>query len=264
MKGVPLAAMAALSTAFAGISAAPAAAQDALPRIVSIPWMIVEASENPVTQEMAKNKPLRVAKAQAQGLIVITQPAVRSQGMSTIPAGTLFARSAADPHVACEPGRRPGQDTITCLADTDGDGEFDHFGRVQTKFIGWDSSTSIGYLVGPSAVPVWASLGSKVSATAAEGVPPAGEMNLELTLTSLKGGWIGRGTMFNFCSVRNEGKNIWGAAINVPYCTDELVFPEGKGQQRLGFMPSGSLSIVSLGKSSAVVVLDPPKVGTVF
>lgn len=256
--------IAAVGLGVAIVPGLPVSAQNSLPGTVSIAWRLVEAAPRIEAQQIKKNQPIALAKAHADGLVKIEEAAVRAPGMSAIPAGALFARSTIGANTICEPGRRPGQNTIACLADKDGDGRFDHFGRVQTKFVGYGSSTSIGFLVGLNPVIEWGKLGSSVSVTPVADVPVAAEMNLKLTLTSLKGGWIGRGTLFSICAERNEGKNIWGAAINVPYCTAELIFPDGPGQQSLGFLPSGRLDLISIDKSSAVISLDPPKVGSVF
>lgn len=253
-----------LVVAIAGAVAASASAQAVLPPVVKISWKIVEAAEPQLAMDIAKNKPLLVASARPEGLFAIGELAVRSNGSSAIPAGALFARSILGTGVICEPGRRPGQDTIACLADKDGDGAFDHSAKVQTRFIGWNSMTKIGFLVDVNPVSGWEPLASPVSAAPVTEVPATAEMKIELTLTSLKGGWVGRGTLFSLCAVRNEGKNIWGAAIEVPFCAPEIVFPEGRGQQPLGSVPGASLTLVSISKSSARILLDPPKVGATY
>ena len=235
-----------------------------LPATVAIAWKVVETSPSAEALEIKKNRPIDVAKAQAEGIVELQEPAVRGGRFSAIPAGTVFARSVIGAGVICEPGRRPGQDTIACLADTDADGRFDYFGRVQTKFIGYQTSMSIGFLVGPNGVGGWEQLQAPVAVNAVTTVPPAGEILLQLSLTSLKGGLISRGTLFSLCAERNEGKNIWGAPINVQYCAAELVFPEGQGQQALGFLPSGSLKLHSVNKTSASISLDSPTIGSLF
>lgn len=264
MKSCGRTLIAALVLGVASVASTPVSAQNSLPGTVSLAWRLVEAAPSIEADQIKKNQPITIAKAHADGLVALDQAAVRAPGMSAIPAGALFARSTIGTNTICEPGRRPGQNTIACLADRDGDGRFDHFGRVQTKFVDYRSSTSIGFLVGLSPVIEWGQLGSSVSATPVADVPVAAQMNLQLTLKSLKGGWIGRGTLFSLCAERNEGKNMWGAAINVQYCTAELIFPDGPGQQTLAFLPSGSLKLISIDKSSAVISLDPPKVGSVF
>ncbi|MCL9998251.1 MAG: hypothetical protein NBV68_02620 [Erythrobacter sp.] len=250
-----------LLPALAGIAAVSANAQANLPPEVKISWQIVAAVEPQLAFDIAKNKPYSVATAQPLGLLALEQPAVRAKGSSAIPAGALFAPSIIGTGVICEPGRRPGQDTISCLADSDSDGRFDHSSKVQTRFIEWDSMTKIGFLVDVNPVSPWQPLGSPVTAAPVAEVPATAKMNIELTLTWPKSG---RGTRFNLCAMKNEGKDVWGGNIMTPFCAPELTFPGGRGQQQLANLPGGSLTLVSIGKSSARILLDPPKVGTTY
>ncbi|MEZ5696711.1 MAG: hypothetical protein R3E18_09780 [Sphingomonadaceae bacterium] len=79
-----------------------------------------------------------------------------------VPASTC--KIAAEPPrqeaVVCEPGRRKGQGSFACLADTDGDGAFDHFGSVNAKSYGYGSSTQIGFLVGMVKIDGWTGNGN--------------------------------------------------------------------------------------------------------
>lgn len=253
----------------AAASSTPAMATSGLPGLVQIGWKVIERDPDSGPRAIAKNVPVTVGKAAAQNLVTLDRPAVREKGRSAIPAGAVFARtmgllSLGGTMVVCEPGRRKGQDTIACLADTNGDGAFDHSGSVQTKMIGYQTSTSIGFLAGPNVVRKWAPLQAPVTATSQPDGLPGTEMTLQLTLTSLKGGWIGRGTLFNLCVQRDEGKNIWGGAIVQTYCAQELVFDKGPGQMPLAFVGSGSLTLTAIDETRATIVLDAPALGTVF
>jgi hypothetical protein len=250
-----------LLPAVAGLVAVSANAQANLPPAVKILWQIVEAAEPQLAFEIAKKEPYPIATAQPQGLLALEQPALRAKGSSAIPVGAVFAPSIIGTGVICEPGRRPGQDTIACLADSDGDGRFDQSAKVQTRFVDWDSMSKIGFLVDVNPVAPWQPLGSPVTAAPVAEVPATAKMNIELTLTWLKSG---RGTRFNVCAMKNEGKDVWGGDIITPFCAPELSFPGGRGQQPLANLPSGSLTLVSIGKSSARILLDPPKVGATY
>lgn len=245
----------------AGLIAVAAQAQHNLPSEVKISWEITEVAEPRLAFDIARKVPEKVATARPQGLVALEQPAVRAKGSSAIPAGTVFAPSIIGTGVICEPGRRPGQDTIACLADSDGDARFDHAAKVQTRFIEWDSMTKIGFLVDVNPVSPWQPLGSPVSAATIGDVPATAKMIIELTLTWLKSGKDAR---FSLCAMKNEGKDVWGGNIIQPFCAPELKFPGGRGQQPLSNLPGGSLTLVSVGKSSARILLDPPKVGTTY
>lgn len=257
----------------AGLSGAPARANPAqnvaqLPGLVQIGWKIVERDADTQPRPLAKNSPLFVGKAVAQNLFVLDAAAQRQKGRSAIPAGTVFAKDVISAEgsikVLCEPGRRKGQDTIACLADRDGDGAYDHYGSVQTKMIGYETSTSIGFLAGLNTVRNWMPLLAPVKASAHADGAPGTEMTLQLTLTSLKGGWVGRGTLFSLCVQRDEGKNIWGGAIVQTYCAQELVFDKGPGQLPFAFVGSGGLTLTAIDETQATIILDAPAIGAVF
>jgi hypothetical protein len=253
--------MALLGLALTALAAAPAVSQPPLRNVVALRWVITEVTAPPGPFRMIKNTPVALAKAQPADLFKSDSPIVRSKGKSVIPAGTLFARSALSPQVVCEPGRRVGQGTFACLGDSDGDGRFDSVSSVETKTFTYNRVTTVGYLAGQMPMAPWVPLATPVTLSAIAPGAPTETLTLNLRLTSL-GAALVKGTFFSVCATRNEGKNIWGAPINVDYCRDPIRFrPDVAAEASKALTSKAILTLRAVDETGADVTVEQLSVG---
>ncbi|MCP5395839.1 MAG: hypothetical protein H6918_03750 [Sphingomonadaceae bacterium] len=161
----------------------------------------------------------------------------------------------------CEPGRRKGQGSFACLADTNGDGAFDHFGSVNAKSYGYGSSTQIGFLVGTVKIDGWTAMDTAVTVSSLTGEASPETMEMTLTLASSPAKWPKNGARFMLCADRNEGNNMWGAPIVVPYCTRLLRFGAGETGVAQPLFLDSSLTVHAATGDAVEVSIDGLVIG---
>ncbi|MEZ5696712.1 MAG: hypothetical protein R3E18_09785 [Sphingomonadaceae bacterium] len=85
---------------------------------------------------------------------------------------------------------------------------------------------------------------------------------MTLTLTSSPAKWSKSGARFMLCADRNEGNNIWGAPIVVPYCTGMLRFGAGATGTAQPLFSNGRLIVHAASADAVEVSIEGLMVGT--
>jgi hypothetical protein len=255
----PLIAIAAL---FSWSLAMPAAAQPTpgQPRAVALNWVITNVKASGGRFRLMKRGGSPIASAQPTDLVTVDGPVIREKGKSAIPAATVFSRSMIGKGVICEPGRRIGQGSIACLADTDGDGRFDQVSAVQAKSYSYNSVQNIGYLVGEMTTGRWVALAQPVTASAVRADTPIETMDVRIILISF-GALPAQSASFSVCAQRNEGRTIWGGPIHMDYCRGSINFAPGASPPERSLIAKATITLHAVDELGAEVSISGLNVG---
>ncbi|WP_284124753.1 hypothetical protein [Parerythrobacter aestuarii] len=95
------------------------------------PVWVSEAPELESERVTIGNKDYTVlTKVRPQDALVTLDPTYRRKKRELLPASTVMVRAPGSDGVACEMSRKPGNERVTCLQDSDGDGSFDRLWRA--------------------------------------------------------------------------------------------------------------------------------------
>lgn len=191
-----------------------------LPKIVAARWELTNVYVTSSNISISEKVPVRLARAVPVRRWKINGVVVKDRLRSDIPRDTVFVEAQFGARVICEPGRRPKQNTFACLADTDGDGLYDHLGSIKFHEIGVYESTNLGFLVGPSLINSWETIPTPVSASPTDALPDNDIMDIDVKRSPYcrHSGC----EHIQVCATRIEGKNMWGGAIKSEFCGDVL------------------------------------------
>ena len=214
--------------------------------MVSVRWEMANVYVTSSNISVSEKVPVRLARALPVKRWATSGVVTKDRFRSDIPSNTIFVETQFGPRVICEPGRRPKQDTFACLADIDGDGLYDHLGSIDHYKAGLYQSTSIGFLVGPSLIKSWELIAAPVGATPSDALPENDIMEIDLKRSPYcrHSGCA----HIQICATRIEGKNIWGAPIDVEFCRDAFNVDGTSIGQPIYIFATTKATITYLGK----------------
>lgn len=217
-----------------------------LPSIVIIRWEIANVYISNPSLSVAEKVPVKLARALPVKRWSINGVVVKDRLRSDIPTNTVFAETQFGRRVICEPGRRPKQDKFACLADVDGDGLYDHFGNIDHYKAGLYESSTTGFLIGPSFVKSWEVIAAPIGATQTDALPDNDIMDIDLKRSPYcrHSGCA----HIQLCSTRIEGKNMWGASIDVEFCRDAFNVDATSVGQTFRIFTTTKATLTYLGK----------------
>ena len=171
-------------------------------------WVVLSGQEPTRSETLKENEALKLFDVVPRHQFRLEQDANDARGRTRIAADTVLLAVQNRDDVWCEAKRKSGNERFVCLADTDGDGQPDHYFRFRQNSELFINAARVNVKLRP--------LGNAIGLASVDWLTEGERFVIELFFQN-RAEWVKK-NFFSICINRGDLRTIWGTQMDARIC----------------------------------------------